>query len=457
MSTPFSNWSVIILAAGQGKRMRSSLPKVLHPLAGRPMVRHVVDAALEAGFPRCFVVVASGGEGVRAALGERVAYVEQPEALGTGDAVALARDLLGDPEQVLVLNGDVPLITAETLARLARSHKEQAADMTFLTARVADGGEYGRVERDAQGRVLAVVEAPERVEAAEGPAEINAGQYCFRGAWLWPRLAGLPRSAGGEYYLTSLVSIAVQEGAAVQAEVAADPNEVRGINDREQLADVEALLRRRVNRRHMAAGVTLIDPATAYIDAGVTIGQDTVIEPNSHLRGETSIGQDCRIGPNATLRDAVVGDRCRIEASTVEQATLEDDVHVGPYSRLRPGTHLGAGVEMGNFAEVKNARLGRGVKMHHFSYIGDAEVGDETNVGAGTITCNYDGLVKHRTVIGKRVFIGSDTMLVAPVTLGDGARTGAGSVVTKDVPPGALAVGAPARIVRGAAERRDET
>ncbi|MEX1253522.1 MAG: bifunctional UDP-N-acetylglucosamine diphosphorylase/glucosamine-1-phosphate N-acetyltransferase GlmU [Dehalococcoidia bacterium] len=446
-----------MLAAGQGKRMRSSLPKVLHPLAGRAMVRHVVQAAREAGFERCFVVVAPASAGaVRAALGDGVAYVTQTEPLGTGDAVQRAREATGDCEQVLVLNGDVPLITGETLAGLARSHEEQSADLTFLTAQAEDAGEYGRVQRDADDRVLGVVEAPERAEAAGGPAEINAGQYCFRAAWLWSRLEELPRAANGERYLTSLIAIAVDEGAAVQAELA-DTDEVRGINDREQLTHVEALLRRRINRRHLLAGVTLIDPATTYIDADVTIGQDTTIEPNTYLRGATVIGRDCRIGPNSMLRDATAGDRCRIVASTVEEATLEEDVAVGPYSRLRPGAYLGSGVEMGNFAEVKNARLGRGVKMHHFSYIGDAEVGDETNIGAGTITCNYDGLVKSRTVIGRGVFIGSDTMLVAPVTVGDGARTGAGSVVTKDVPPGALAVGAPARIARGAGERAAET
>jgi bifunctional UDP-N-acetylglucosamine pyrophosphorylase/glucosamine-1-phosphate N-acetyltransferase len=457
MSTDLSSWSVVVLAAGQGKRMRSSLPKVLHPLAGRSMVRHVLEAARAAGFERRHVVVSpASADAVRAVLGAAVSYVVQPEPRGTGDAAACAREAAGECDHVLVLNGDVPLITGETLARLARAHDAQSNDLTFLTAQADDAEEYGRVQRDADGRVLGVVEAPERGEASEGPAEINAGQYCFRAAWLWPRLETLPRSANGEYYLTSLISSAVDEGAAVQAELA-DADEVRGINDREQLAQVEALLRRRINRDHMLAGVTITDPATTYIDADVTIGQDTVVEPNTHLRGATSIGTACQVGPNSSLRDANVGDRCRIVSSTVEEATLDDGVTMGPYSRLRPGAHLCAGVEMGNFAEVKNARLGRGVKMHHFSYIGDAEVGDGTNIGAGTVTCNFDGLVKHRTVIGKGVFIGSDSMLVAPLSIGDGARTGAGSVVTKDVPAGALAVGAPARIVRGVGERREGT
>ena len=461
MTHTFDNWTAVILAAGQGKRMRSSLPKVLHPLAGRSMVRHVAEAVSEAGFARCIVVVSPDAGAVRAALGDGVLYVPQAEPLGTGHAVTQAREAAGDAEQLMVLNGDVPLIRARTLAELARAHEEAAADLSFLTAQVTDAGQYGRVLRGDDGRVSGVVEAsdwPEAVgdESAAGTTEINAGQYCFRAAWLWPRLTALPAAATGEYYLTALVSKAVEEGAAVQP-VSAPYDEVRGINDRAQLAEAEALLRQRLNRGHMLSGVSLADPATTYIDAGVTIGVDTVIEPNTHLRGGTSVGEGCRLGPNSTLREAALGDRCRVVDSTIEEATLEDDVDVGPYSHVRPGSHLCTGVHIGNFGEVKNARLGPGVKMGHMSYIGDAEVGEETNIGAGTVTCNYDGKTKNRTVIGKRVFIGSDTMLVAPLTIGDGARTGAGSVVNKDVPAGATAVGAPARIVRKQAEGQEHS
>lgn len=429
--------------------MRSSLPKVLHPLAGRPMVRHVVEAARGAGFRSCVVVVGQASQSVREALGGGASFAVQDQPLGTGHAVAQAREAAGEAENVLVLNGDVPLIRPNTLVRLMQAHQEQGADLTFLTAQVAEAEEYGVVERDAEGRVVALVEAADRAGATEGPAEINSGQYCFRASWLWPRLEVLPKSNGGEYYLTTLVTTAVSEGANLLALDAGDPDEVRGINDRVQLAEAEAVLRRRINRAHMLAGVTLVDPPMAYIDADVAIGQDSVIEPNTRLLGTTAIGRDCRIGPDATLRDSTLGDRCVIVASTVQESTLEDDIDVGPYSHLRPGTYLSAGVHIGNYAETKNTRFGRGVKMGHFSYIGDAEVGDETNIGAGAITCNFDGEKKHRTVIGKRVFIGSETKLVAPVTIGDDARTGAGSVVTKDVPPGALAVGAPARIMRG--------
>jgi bifunctional UDP-N-acetylglucosamine pyrophosphorylase/glucosamine-1-phosphate N-acetyltransferase len=446
MNTSFSNWTVLILAAGQGKRMRSATPKVLHPIAGRPIVRYVFDAAREAGFEEVVAIVGAGAESVRGALvGAR--FVEQREPLGTGHAVSQSREAaLG--EHLLVLNGDVPLITPETIGQLAATHIEQGADVTFLTAGFADGGEYGRVQRDEAGRVVAVLEAKDG-EGDAGPAEINGGQYCFRAAWLWPRLARLPKSASGEHYLTSLVSLGVQEGATVVAERVADPDEVHGINDREQLARVEALMRQRINRGHLQAGVTMIDPATTYIDAGVAVGPDTFVRPNTHLLGATKVGGGCELGPNAILRDATIGDRCRVLGAIIEEATLEDGVTVGPNSHLRHGTYLCEGVEIGNFAEVKNARLGRGVKMHHFGYIGDAEVGEGTNIGAGTVTCNYDGETKHRTIIGRKAFIGSDTMLVAPVTVGDGAKTGAGAVVTGDVPPGAVVAGVPARLLRG--------
>jgi len=448
MSTPFASWKAIILAAGLGKRMPSAVPKVLQPLAGRPIVQHVVDAARAAGFERPAVVVGAGAAEVGDALGDAVDYVDQPEPLGTGHAVAQARDAAAGAEHVLVLNGDVPLITPETIERLAAAHLEQGADLTFLTAVVPDGGEYGRVQRDAVGRVVAVLESAELSEGDGGPAEINAGHYCFRASWLWPRLERLPAGPDGEQYLTSLVSLAVREGAVLVAVNAADADEVQGINDREQLARAAALMRERINRRHLLDGVTLVDQATAYIDAGVTIGGDTVVQPNTHLLGSTSVGAGCEIGPNAVVRDSSVGERCRVIASTLEEAVLEDDIVVGPYSHLRPGAYLCSGVELGNYAEVKNARLGRGVKMHHFSYIGDADVGDGANIGAGTITCNFDGAAKHRTVIGRDAFIGSDTMLVAPVTVGDGAKTGAGAVVTDDVPAGAVVAGVPARILR---------
>ena len=433
--------------------MRSSVPKVLHRLAGRPMIRFVVDATRDAGFGRIVAVVGPDADDVQEAAGDGVEFAIQAERLGTGHALMQARDAIDDCEQVLVLNGDVPLITPDTLRLLMRAHESNAADVSFLTAHVEEAGEYGCVQRDAEGSVTGIVEAPERDGPVEGPAEINSGQYCFRAAWLQEHAGSMPTAANGEQYITSLIDLAVQEGAALGATLTEESSEVRGINDRVQLAEAEAVLRQRINREQMRAGVSLIDPDRPYIDVGVSVGRDTVIEPNTYLRGETSVGEQCRLGPDTTILDSNLGDNCTIIASILEEAILEDDVDVGPYSHLRAGTYLCAGVHVGNYAEVKNARLGRGVKMGHFSYIGDAEVGEGANIGAGTITCNFDGKEKHRTRIGRGAFIGSDTMLIAPVTVGDGARTAAGSVVNRDVPAGALAVGAPARIRRPAGDR----
>jgi len=436
--------------------MRSRRPKVLHPLAGKPLVCHVVDAARRARVERCVAVVGPGERAVRAALGDGVEYARQAEPLGTGHALAQAEPLASDAEHLLILHGDVPLLTPETLSRLMRSHLEHDADLTLLTACVDEAGGYGEVQRDDQNRVVEVVEAADRNRSSAGHAEINGGIYCFRAAWMWPRLGAIPRAHNGEHYLTELVGMAVREGATVVAVQADDADEVRGINDRVQLAEAERVMRERIRRRHLLAGVTMVDPASTYIEADVTVGQDTIIHPNTTLAGGTVVGAECEIGPNSIVRDSSLGARCKIVASVVEGATLEEDVEVGPYSHLRPGSYLCRGVHVGNLAEVKNARLGPNTKMGHFSYIGDAEVGADVNIGAGTITCNFDGVRKQRTVIEDGAFIGSDTMLVAPVTVGRGARTGAGSVVNRDVPPGSTAVGAPARVRRNRAARRGE-
>jgi bifunctional UDP-N-acetylglucosamine pyrophosphorylase/glucosamine-1-phosphate N-acetyltransferase len=412
------------------------------------MVWHVVDALREAGLERIVVVAGAEPDALRSALGG-VELVVQTQQLGTAHAVEQAKSVAADADQIMVLNGDVPLITAETLGELRRIHEQERADLTFVTAEFSDAGEYGVVQRDSDGNVASLIEAKDRGSHTEGPAEINGGQYAFRAGWLWSHLPEVrPSEKSGERYLTTLVGIAVEEGASI-ASVRAMAEEVGGVNDRVQLAEVERLLRERINASHMRDGVTFVDPTTAYVDADVKIGQDTIIEPNVFLRGASTIGRATRIGSNSIVSDSRIGDRCRLLSSTVEHSILEDDVEVGPYSHLRPGAYLSAGVHVGNFAEIKNARLGPGVKMGHMSYLGDAEVGEGTNIGAGTITCNFDGESKHRTVIGRNAFIGSDTMLVAPVSLGDGARTGAGSVVTKDVPAGAVAIGAPARVMRG--------
>jgi bifunctional UDP-N-acetylglucosamine pyrophosphorylase/glucosamine-1-phosphate N-acetyltransferase len=440
------DWAAVILAAGKGKRMRSSRPKVLHTLAGRSMIRYVADTLQGAGFERPIVVVGQGGAEVRKALGGGFLYVDQRRRLGTGHALRQAEPLAGAAARVLVLNGDIPLVSAETVCALAARHQESGADLTFLTAHVEDSRGLARLQRDGDGRPSAVVEEADYQGPTGGPAEVNVGVYCFRGSWLWPRLRRLPRSSSGEYYLTELIASAARDGDRLEAVVASQPEEAIGINDRLQLAQAEAVVRERIRRRHLLAGVTMIEPSTVYIDADVEIGEDTVLWPNTHLTGSTRVGRGCALGPDSFLVDSRVDARCRVVSSVLEGAVLEDDVEVGPFSHLRPGSYIEQGAHIGNFTEVKNARLGRRTRMGHFSYIGDSQVGRDVNIGAGAITCNFDGTRKHRTIIGDRAFIGSDTMLVAPLEVGEGSATGAGSVVNRNVPPDSLAVGAPARI-----------
>lgn len=450
---PRANWVAVILAAGQGTRMRSTLPKVAHGVAGRTIVRHVIEAARAAGARDCVVVVAPGasGEAVRAACDEDVRFAAQQQPLGTGDAVSSARDAAGDAEYVLILNGDVPLVLPSTLRRLMAAVETPDSDgaeppeVALLTAYVPVES-YGFLELSGD-RVTAIVETKDADETDRTAlACINAGQYAARAGWLWPHVARIEPAPSGERYLTQLAAMAHAEGSGALAVMAEHATEVRGINDRAQLAEAGSILRARIARGHMLSGVTIVDPLSTFIDSGITIGADTTIESGSHLRGATRIGSGCVVGPAADIRDSTIGDRCAVRYSTIEGSTLESDIDVGPYSHIRPASYLCEGVHIGNHAEVKASRLGRGTKVGHFSYIGDAEVGERVNIGAGTITANYDGAAKHTTTIGDGAFIGSATMLVAPVHVGADAATSAGSVVNRDVPDGMIAVGAPARI-----------
>lgn len=439
----------VILAAGQGTRMKSDLPKVLHPVLGRPLVWHAVGTLRQVTDEKPVLVIGHGAEAVQQVIGNEARFVIQEQQLGTGHAVMQTVELLkGQTDYVLVSYADMPLLTVETFQRIVETQLQHAGALTMLTNIASDPRGFGRVIRDAAGNVQAIVEELHTTPEQRQIRELNTSLYCFQAEWLWQALPRIPLSPKGEYYLTDLVGIAVADGLTVQTVTITDDAEVIGINTRVHLAEATALMQARINHQWMLAGVTIVDPKTTYIEVGATIGPDTVIWPNTHLQGETRVGSGCALGPNTILRDTQTGDRCKIFASVLEQAVLEDDVDIGPFGHLRKGAHLAQGVHMGNFGEVKNSYLGPGSKMGHFSYLGDANLGPNVNIGAGTITCNYDGKNKYPTEIGANAFIGSDTMLVAPVKIGEGARTGAGAVVTKDVPPDTLAVGVPARKIR---------
>jgi bifunctional UDP-N-acetylglucosamine pyrophosphorylase/glucosamine-1-phosphate N-acetyltransferase len=412
------------------------------------MVSFVMDAARNLEPVRVVVVVGHGAELVQQALGREVSYATQAEQLGTGHAVQQAEQAAaGEAGTVLILYGDTPLVRPETLRQMVDHHWAEGAAVTLLTFQPEDPTGYGRIVRDPEtDRVLALVEEKEATPEQQTIREANGGVLCFRDDWLWSNLSYIEQRSGGEYYLTDLVTRACDQGEPVAAFQLADALEVIGLDNRVKLAVAEREMRRRVNEQWMLAGVTLLHPEMTYIEADVEIGADTVIWPNTFLQGQTRIGRRCLVGPGAVIRSSTIGDDCRVQLSVVEDAVMEEGSDVGPFGHLRKGAHLGAGVHVGNFGEIKNSYLAHGVKMGHFGYLGDTEVGAGANIGAGTITCNYDGQRKHRTHIGEGAFIGSDTMLVAPVRVGSGATTGAGSVVTRDVPPGGVAVGVPARV-----------
>jgi bifunctional UDP-N-acetylglucosamine pyrophosphorylase/glucosamine-1-phosphate N-acetyltransferase len=414
------------------------------------MVWYSLETAQKVTGVKPVLVIGHGAEQIRQEIGEAADFVLQESQLGTGHAVLQAEPLLKDKGGVVIVTyADMPLLSDRTLKRMVEAHQTQPEPaITMLTLIDEEARGFGRVLRNAAGQVESVVEEAEATPDQLSIRELNAGVYCFTAGWLWPALSRIPISSKGEYFLTDLVAIAAAEGLPVQSISTDNPGEALGINNRIHLAEAEAILRQRTNEAWMLSGVTLIDPLSTYIETGVEIGPDTIIYPNTYLQGGTKIGQACTIGPNSTLRDTRIGDRCTVFASVAEKAVLEDDVDIGPYAHLRKGAHLARGVHMGNFGEVKNSYLGPGTKMGHFSYVGDTTTGEKVNIGAGTITCNYDGEKKSHTEIGAGAFIGSDTMLVAPVELGEGARTGAGAVVTKDVPSYTLAVGVPARAIR---------
>ncbi|TAK56032.1 MAG: UDP-N-acetylglucosamine diphosphorylase/glucosamine-1-phosphate N-acetyltransferase [Gammaproteobacteria bacterium] len=431
--------SIVILAAGQGKRMRSYLPKVLQPLAGRPLLAHVVATARQLHPAAIHIVHGHGGDQVRAALPDAdLAWALQAEQLGTGHALMQALPGIPDGHTVLVLYGDVPLVRAGTLAGLVDRAGPQA--LALLSAVLPDPAGYGRVIRDRAGRVVRIVEHRDANHKELAVAEVNTGLLAAPAAALRRWLAGLGRdNAQGEYYLTDCIGAAVREGLAVEAVIAVSPAEVLGVNDRMQLAEVEAAHRRERAFELMQAGATLIDPARVDVRGSVACGQDVVLDVNVILTGQVRLGDRVRIGPNCVLSDCELGADTEVRANCViEGASAGERCQIGPFARLRPGTRLADGVHIGNFVEVKNSVLGPGSKANHLSYVGDADIGARVNVGAGTVTCNYDGANKHRTTIGDGAFIGSGTMLIAPVTVGEEATIGAGSTIAHPAPAGKL-------------------
>jgi len=439
----------VVLAGGLGTRMKSRTPKLLHPLCGRPMLAYVLDAARAATGSDPVVVNSPATVALREAFPTGVAFALQQRPDGTGDALRAGLTAVpADADEVVVLSGDVPLVEADLIAGLLERRRDTGAAVALVSFETWEPAALGRVIRAADGeRVTRIVEAKDAGPDELAVGEVNAGFYAFDAAWLRAAIARLtPSPVTGELYLTQLVDLAVADGRLVVAHEALDDGTLDGINDRVQLAEATAVMRERVNMAWMRAGVTMHDPATAFVDAEVELAADVTLEPDVILRGRTRVGEGTVIGAGSQLIDSVIGPRCRVWASVLEYSEVEEGATIGPFSHLRRGSSIGPGVELGNFAEVKNSRLEAGVKQHHVSYLGDAHVGEGTNVGAGTITANYDGVRKHHTEIGKGVFLGVDTMLRAPITLGDGSRTGAGAVVTKDVPPGKLAVGVPARL-----------
>ena len=439
------NLAAVVLAAGIGKRMKSRVPKVLHPVLGRPMLSYVIDAVRGISPRKIVVVLGRGRDDVKESLGQvGVLFAEQKVQLGTGHAAGSARNALaGFKGNILILNGDFPLITSKSLNNLVKKHIDGSADVSFLTADIADPSGYGRVLRNVKGGVEKIIEDKDASPVEKKITEINSGTYCVKSGFLWEALKGVGSgNRQKEYYLTDIIEIARKKSRKILGVKSRDGSEALGVNDRAQLSEVEALLRKRINDSLMRAGVSMVDPGTTFVSPDAKIGADTLIYPNTYIYGNTVIGAGSSLGPGVWVQDSVLGKGVTVRLSSyISNCKIGDNVTVGPFAHIRPEAEIMDGAKIGNFVEIKKSRIGSGSKVPHLSYIGDAVIGKDVNIGAGTITCNYDGFRKHETVIEDDVFIGSDTMLVAPIKVGRGATTGAGATITKDVPEGALAIG----------------
>ena len=433
---------VILLAAGQGTRMKSSLPKVLHPLGGKPLFLHPLGTAQRLEPERVAVVIGHGAGAVRDAYDRNdVVWITQEKQLGTGHAVLRAQRAFGDfSGDILILSGDVPLIEEQTLAAMIKTHRESEAVLTLMTACLETPAGYGRILRNERGVISGTIEEKDATESQKRIREVNVGVYVVAARFLFAALAAVKNdNRQKEYYLPDIVAIGLAQREKIETVRVADPREMRGINTREEFALMEKTLQERINRKWMDGGVTLKDPQTTYIDEGVAIGKDTVIGPNTHLLGATVVGERCRIDGSAYLTDVKIGDEVHVKFAVVAASSrIESGAIIGPFAHLRPGNSLGRNVHIGNFVEAKAATIGAGTKANHLTYLGDCTIGRDSNIGAGTITCNYDGFKKYRTTIGDRVQVGSDTTLVAPISLGDDVYVATATTVRNDVPTGAL-------------------
>lgn len=437
-----SNRYAVILAAGQGTRMKSKLYKVLHPVCGKPMVQHVIDQVNELTIEQIVTIIGHGAELVKDQLGDACEYALQEQQLGTAHAVMQAESFLADKfGTTLVICGDTPLIKAETMAALIKQHEEMNAKATVLTATTESPTGYGRVVRNHEGLVEKIVEHKDATETERKIKEINTGTYCFDNQALFQALKNVSNeNVQGEYYLPDVIEILKNQGEAVTAYQTDDFEETLGVNDRVALSQAEGILKRRINEYHMRNGVSIIDPGTTYIDIDVTIGQDTVIYPGTMIKGNSTIGENCTIGPNSEIKDCEIGNETVIRQSVAHDSKIGSEVNIGPFAHIRPRSDIADEVKIGNFVEIKKAVFGKGSKASHLSYIGDAEVGENVNIGCGSITVNYDGKNKYLTKIEDGVFVGCNSNLVAPVTIGKGAYVAAGSTITEDVPAQSLSI-----------------